>query len=52
MYLGGLDVLLGWLRLRFARVPLLIIMVNFMVTSEIVYSMQVFASQYNWFHLP
>jgi len=52
MYVGGLDVLLGWLRLRFARVLLLIIIVNFMVISEIAYSMQVFASQYNWFHLP
>ena len=52
MFVGGLDVLLGWLRMRFARVPLLVIMVNFMATAEITYSMQVFASQYNWFHLP
>ena len=51
MYLGGMEVLLGWLRLSFLRVPLLVIIVNFIVISEISYSMQVFASQYNWFHL-
>ena len=49
---GGLEVLLRWLRLSFLRLPLLIIIVDLMVLAEISYSMQVFASQYNWFHLP
>jgi hypothetical protein len=52
MYLGGFEVLLGWLRLSFARLPLLILFVDLMVVSEIAYSMQVFQSRYNWFHLP
>ena len=52
LYVGGLEKLLGLLRLDFARVPLLFIIVDLMVMSEIGYSMQVFASQYNWFHLP
>ena len=52
MYLGGLEVLLEWLRLSFARIPLLIVIADLMLMSEITYSTQVFASQYNWFHLP
>ncbi len=52
MYLGGLEVLLDWLRLSFVRVPLLIVIVNGMLISEIAYSLDVFASQYNWYHLP
>jgi hypothetical protein len=52
MYLGGLEALLRWLRLSFARFPVLIILVDLMAISEIAYSMDVFASQYNWFHLP
>jgi len=43
---------LRWLRLSFARFPVLIILVDLMAISEIAYSMDVFASQYNWFHLP
>ena len=52
MYLSGLESLLDWLRLGFARLPLLIIMVDVMALTEIVYSLDVFASRYNWFHLP
>ncbi len=52
MYLGGLEVLLSRLQLRFFRVPLLILIVSFMFISEMAYSMGVFASQYNWYHLP
>ena len=52
MYLGGLEVLLSWLQLRFFRLPLLILIVISMFIAEIAYSMGVFASQYNWYHLP
>ena len=52
VYLGGLEVLLGWLRIGFLRFPLLIFLVNVMVLSETMYSMDVFASLYNWYHLP
>ena len=52
MYLSGLESLLEWLRLGFLRLPLLIILVDVMVISEIVYSLDVFVSRYNWFHLP
>ena len=52
MYLSGLESLLGWLGLRFLRLPLLIILVDVMAVAEIAYSMDVFASPYNWFHLP
>lgn len=52
MYLSGLESLLDWLRLSFLRLPLLIILVDVMAVAEIVYSLDVFASQYNWFHLP
>jgi hypothetical protein len=52
LYLGGFEALLGWLRLDFARVPLLIVIVDVILMSEISYSIQVFASQYNWYHLP
>ena len=52
MYLGGLELLLNRLRIGFARLLLLIIIADLMVISEITYSMQVFESQYNWFHLP
>ena len=52
MYLGGLEVLLERLRLSFLRVPVLIVIVDSMLITQIVYSMDVFASQYNWFHLP
>jgi hypothetical protein len=51
MYLGGLEVLLDWLQLRFLRLPLLIVIVDGILLSQIVYSMDVFASPYNWFHL-
>jgi hypothetical protein len=52
LYLGGLEALLGWLRLSFMRIPVLIVIIDLMVMSQIGYSVQVFASQYNWFHLP
>ena len=52
LYVAGLDAVLKWLRLKFLRVPLLIVIVNFILISEICYSLPVFASQYNWFHLP
>jgi hypothetical protein len=52
MYLSGLESLLGWLRFSFLRLPLLIIAVDLMAIAAIVYSLDVFASQYNWFHLP
>jgi 4-amino-4-deoxy-L-arabinose transferase-like glycosyltransferase len=52
MYLGGLVVLLGWLRASFLRLPLLILTVDVIALSEIGYSLDVFASQYNWYHLP
>ena len=51
MYLAGLESLLEWLRLSFLRLPLLIIMVNVLAIAEIAYSLEVFASRYNWFHL-
>ena len=51
MYLSGLESLLAWLGLSFLRLPLLIILVDLMAIAEIVYSLDVFASQYNWFHL-
>jgi hypothetical protein len=51
MYLSGLESLLDWLRLSFARLPLLVIVAGLMAIAEIVYSLDVFASQYNWFHL-
>jgi 4-amino-4-deoxy-L-arabinose transferase-like glycosyltransferase len=51
MYLSGLESLLDWLRLSFLRLPLLIIMVDLMALAEIAYSLDVFTSQYNWFHL-
>jgi hypothetical protein len=52
MYLSGLESLLDWLRLSFARLPLLLITTGLMAVAEIAYSLDVFASQYNWFHLP
>ena len=52
LYLAGLDALLGWLRLGFLRVPLLIILAGFIVIWEILYTLPVFASQYNWYYLP
>ena len=52
MYLSGLEWLFGWLRLRGARVPVLIAMVVLMGIVQIFYLAPVFASQYNWFHLP
>ena len=52
LYLGGLEVLLGWLRIGFLRLPLLILLINGMVLWEAIYSMDVFASRYNWYHLP
>ncbi len=52
MYLSGLDVLLGWLRLRFARVPAIVLLAGIATASEIVLSLPVFASQFNWYHLP
>jgi 4-amino-4-deoxy-L-arabinose transferase-like glycosyltransferase len=52
VYLSGLESFLEWLRLGFLRLPLLIILADVMVISEIVYSLDVFVSQYNWFHLP
>jgi len=52
LYLGGLEVLLRWLRLGFARVPVLVILVDVMAISQIAAMLDVFASQYNWFHLP
>ena len=52
MYLGGLEAVLGWLRLSWARVPALVILVAFMATSQFVLSRDVFASEFNWFHLP
>jgi hypothetical protein len=52
MYLGGLEVLLGWLQLSFLRLPLLIVMIDGILLSQIAYSLDVFASQYNWYHLP
>ena len=51
MYLSGLESFLAWLRLSFLRLPLLIVTVNLVAIAEIVYSLDVFASQYNWFHL-
>jgi hypothetical protein len=52
MYLSGLQSLLDWLHLSFLRLPLLILLVDIMAVAQIVYSLDVFASQYNWFHLP
>jgi hypothetical protein len=52
MYLSGLESLLGWLRLSVLRLPLLIIVVNLTALAEFAYSLDVFASPYNWFHLP
>jgi hypothetical protein len=52
VYLGGLEVLLGWLRIGFLRLPLLVVALHVIALSEIVYSMDVFASQYNWYHFP
>jgi hypothetical protein len=52
MYLGGLEVFLDRLRLSFLRVPLLIVLIDSLLLTEIVYSLDVFASQYNWYHLP
>jgi hypothetical protein len=51
VYLSGLESFLGWLRLSFIRLPLLILMVDLVAIAEIVYSLDVFASQYNWYHL-
>ena len=36
IYLGGLDVLLSWLRLSLVRVPAIIVIVGIMAVSEIV----------------
>ena len=52
LYVAGLDALFRWLRLSFLRVPFLIITVDLILISEVCYSLPVFASQYNWFHLP
>ena len=52
IYLSGLQSLLDWLHLSFLRLPLLILLVDIMAVAQIVYSLDVFASQYNWFHLP
>jgi len=52
LYLGGLEVLLGWLRIGFLRLPLLILVVDVIAISQIMYSMDVFASRFNWYHLP
>jgi hypothetical protein len=52
MYLGGLEAMLERLQWRRLRLPLLIGMAGFMAVSEISYSLQVFASRYNWYHLP
>jgi hypothetical protein len=52
LYLGGLETLLDWLRIGFLRLPLLILVVDAIALCQIMYSMDVFASQYNWYHLP
>ena len=52
VYLGGFEVLLGWLRIGFLRLPLLLLVVAIIGLSEVMYSMAVFASWYNWYHLP
>ena len=52
MYLGGLEWLLDRLRMGFARLPALCILVGLMTISQIAYTAEVFASRYNWFHLP
>ncbi len=52
MYLGGLELLLNRLRMGFARLPVLLVMVGLMTISQIAYTAEVFASRYNWFHLP
>lgn len=51
-YLGGLKAVLDWLRVGFLRVPLLILLVDVLAIWEVVVSIDVFASQYNWYHLP
>ena len=52
MYLIGLDALLGWLRLTFLRLPAIIALVALMAVSDAVLSFGLFASQFNWYHLP
>jgi hypothetical protein len=50
MFLRGMDVLLGWLRLSFARPFALVVIVGVALVSEIALSLPVFASEYNWYH--
>ena len=52
MYLSGLEWLLNWLGWSFLRLPLLMGLAGLMAIVEVAYSLDVFASQYNWFHLP
>jgi hypothetical protein len=52
LYMAGFEAITELLHLKFLRVPLLILVADLIVVVEICYSMPVFASQYNWFHLP
>ncbi|HVT89195.1 MAG TPA: DUF2142 domain-containing protein [Tepidisphaeraceae bacterium] len=51
MYVSGLEALLGWLKLRSVGWLILVAIAAVTMLSEIAMSMNVFASQYNWFHI-
>jgi hypothetical protein len=52
LYLQGLERILGWVRLARFRWLVVGVIAAVMVGSEIAVSRPVFASAYNWFHLP
>jgi hypothetical protein len=52
LYLSGLERILGWARIARFRWAVLGVLAAVMVGSEIAVTRQVFASAYNWFHLP
>jgi hypothetical protein len=52
LYLQGLERILGWARLARYRWVAVAVIAAVMTGSEIAFTRQVFASAYNWFHLP
>ena len=51
MYLGGLDVIFSGLKMRSLRSLALIVILAAIIIGEIVLSLSVFKSQFNWYHL-
>ena len=51
MYLGGLEIIFSSLKMRSLRSLALIVILAAIIIDEIVLSLSVFKSQFNWYHL-